>query len=248
MRVDLLTLFPAMCRPALEESILGRARAAGLLQAEVHDLRTFGLGRHRTVDDSPYGGGSGMVMRVDVAAAAIESVRQPESWVLLMDPSGVPFDQEMARRLARCPHLVLLAGHYEGVDGRVREQLVDEAISIGDYVLTGGELAALVVIDAVARLIPGVLGNPESLTTESFEHQLLEAPCYTRPREWESHEVPEILLSGHHAAIDQWRRAQSESLTRRVRPDLWASHLAQDAEAEPEPLAPRAVDSEDGSQ
>lgn len=222
MRFDLLTLHPAMCEGPLSTSILGRAREGALIDARVHDLRQWGLGRHRTCDDTPYGGGSGMVMRVDVVDAGIDAVRGPESRVLLMDPAGQRFTQAHAERLAGERHLILVCGHYEGVDGRVREHLVDEAFSIGDYVLTGGELAALVIVEAVARLLPGVLGNPDSARHESFSSGLLEAPQYTRPREYRGWEVPEVLLSGHHAQIERWRRERALALTRAVRPDLLA--------------------------
>ncbi len=221
MRFDLLTLFPDMCRAYLSSSILGRAQTAGHIQAEAHDLRAHGLGRHRQVDDTPYGGGSGMVIRVDVVAAAVEALRGPDTHVIVTDPSGTPFRQAHARRLAQKDHLLVLCGHYEGIDGRVRDHLVDEAISVGDYVLTGGELPALTLVDAVARLVPGVLGNPDSLAQESFEDGLLEGPCYTRPRAWQGIEVPEVLLSGHHGRIAAWRQAQAEARTASVRPALW---------------------------
>jgi len=204
----------------LSESIIGRSREQGLIEVCLHDIRTHGLGRHRSVDDTPYGGGSGMVMRVDVVEASIEAVRRPDSHVLLMDPAGIPFDQAMARDLANRPHLVLVCGHYEGVDARVSEHLVDQAISIGDFVLTGGELAAMVLVDAVARLLPGVLGNSESLADESFNHGRLEAPCYTRPREHRGWEVPEVLLSGHHGRIAEWREEMALDRTARTRPEL----------------------------
>jgi tRNA (guanine37-N1)-methyltransferase len=223
VRFDILTLFPEICRPALEHSILGRAAEAGVVSFGLHDIRTHGRGRHRVVDDTPYGGGSGMVMRVDVVDEAMQAVRRPESHVILMAPSGRPFQQADARRLAEKSHVVLVCGHYEGIDGRVSEHLVDEILSIGDYVLTGGELAALVICDAVARLVPGVLGNANSLTEESFEDGLLEAPAYTRPYTYRDWPVPDVLRSGHHARIQDWRREQSEALTRRVRPDLWRS-------------------------
>jgi tRNA (guanine37-N1)-methyltransferase len=223
VRFDLLTLHPAMCEGPLSTSIVGRARAAGLLDVRVHDLRQWGLGRHRTCDDTPYGGGFGMVMRVDVVEAGLEAVRTPGARVLLMDPAGERFTQATAARLSRVEQLVLVCGHYEGVDARVREHLVDEALSVGDYVLTGGELPALIVVEAVARLVPGVLGNPGSAVSESFSEGLLEAPQYTRPREWRGHEVPEILLSGHHARIEAWRRERGLELTRAVRPDLLPS-------------------------
>lgn len=222
MRFDLLTLHPAMCEGPLSTSILGRAREAGLIDTRVHDLRQWGVGRHRSCDDTPYGGGSGMVMRVDVVDAGIEAVRTPEARVLLMDPAGARFDQAHAHRLARERHLVFVCGHYEGIDARVREHLVDEVLSVGDYVLTGGELPALLIVDAVARLLPGVLGNPDSLDQESFARGGLEAPQYTRPRVYRGLEVPDVLLSGHHAVIETWRQERSRELTEAVRPDLLA--------------------------
>jgi tRNA (guanine37-N1)-methyltransferase len=222
MRFDILTLFPDMVRGPLGQSILARAVAQDRIDVRVHDLRDWGVGRHRQVDDGPYGGGSGMVMRVDVVDQALQAVREPGARVLLMDPAGTPFNQATAQRLAEYDNLVLLCGHYEGIDGRVREQLVDEAISIGDYVLTGGELPALVVVDAVARLLPGVLGNPDSAVYESFADGLLEAPVYTRPAEWRGWEVPDVLRSGHHGRIAEWRAQKARALTERVRPDLLA--------------------------
>lgn len=220
MRIDLLTLHPAMCEAPLRTSILGRGADAGLLTVGVHDLRQWGVGRHRTCDDTPYGGGSGMVMRVDVVDAGIAALRTPGCRVLLMDPVGQPFRQAHAERLAASPHLIFVCGHYEGIDARVREHLVDEVFSIGDYVLTGGELPAMVIADAVARLVPGVLGNPDSARTESFSAGLLEAPQYTRPREHRGWEVPEVLLSGHHAMVEAWRRDRARELTEANRPDL----------------------------
>jgi tRNA (guanine37-N1)-methyltransferase len=220
VRFDVLTLFPDMVAGPLSHSILGRAREAGHFELGVHDIREHGLGRHRVVDDTPYGGGSGMVMRVDVVDAAIAAVRRPDSRVILFEPSGARFDQAHARRLAQLPHLVLVCGHYEGIDARVREHLVDEVLSIGDFVLTGGEYAAMVVVDAVARLLPGVLGNAESATDESFSSGLLEYPHYTRPRVYRDWEVPEILLSGHHGNVEKWRREQARARTEAVRPDL----------------------------
>lgn len=220
MRIDLLTLHPAMCETPLQTSILGRGVEAGLLDLRVHDLRQWGVGKHRSCDDTPYGGGSGMVMRVDVVDAGLSALRGPDSRVLLMDPVGQRFSQAHAERLATLPHLIFVCGHYEGIDARVREHLVDEVFSIGDYVLTGGELPAMVIADAVARLVPGVLGNPDSARTESFSDGLLEAPQYTRPREHRGWEVPEVLLSGHHAQIDAWRRERALALTAANRPDL----------------------------
>ncbi len=221
MRVDILTLHPEMVRSPLEHSILGRARTAGLLEIGIHDIREHGLGRHRVVDDTPYGGGAGMVMRVDVVHEALKAVRGPESHVVLMSASGLPFTQERARELASRSHLVLICGHYEGIDARL-EGYVDQQIGIGDYVLTGGELAAMVVIDATARLLPGVLGNADSVLDESFSAPMLEYPQYTRPREYDGQEVPPVLLSGHHGAIEAWRREQALARTRARRPDLLA--------------------------
>jgi tRNA (guanine37-N1)-methyltransferase len=222
MRFDVLTLFPAMVEGPLRSSILGRALEAGSFELGVHDIRAHGLGRHHVVDDTPYGGGSGMVMRVDVVDAAIAAVRRPGSHVLLTDPSGERFDQAMARRLSAMPHVVLVCGHYEGVDARVRERLVDGCVSVGDYVLTGGEYAAAIVVDATARLLPGVLGNADSLRDESFGEGggLLEYPQYTRPRAHRGWEVPEVLVSGHHGRVDAWRRAEARTRTRALRPDL----------------------------
>lgn len=220
MRVDVLTLFPGMVEAPLRGSVLGRGLAAGAFELGLHDIRVHGVGRHRVVDDTPYGGGSGMVLRVDVLDAAITAVRRPDSRVVLMDPGGRRFDQAVAQEYAALPHLVLVCGHYEGVDARVREHLVDECVSIGDYVLTGGELAAAVIVDAVARLLPGVLGNETSAHDESFSAGLLEYPHYTRPREYRGWGVPDVLVSGHHGKVDAWRRAEAEARTAASRPDL----------------------------
>lgn len=224
MRFDILTLFPEMCAPALSHSILGRAADKGTVSFGLHSIREHGRGRHRVVDDTPYGGGSGMVMRVDVVDDALSAVRRPDSHVILTAPSGRPFTQTRARALAQLPHVVIVCGHYEGIDGRVAEHLVDEVLSIGDYVLTGGELAALVMCDAVARLVPGVLGNASSLHEESFEDGLLEAEAYTRPFSYRGWDVPEVLRSGHHGRIAAWRADRSKALTKAVRPDLWRAH------------------------
>ncbi|MEZ4235998.1 MAG: tRNA (guanosine(37)-N1)-methyltransferase TrmD [Myxococcota bacterium] len=220
-RYDVLTLHPELVSGPLGGSVIGRAVAAGLLDLRVYDIRNHGLGRHRSVDDTPYGGGAGMVLRVDVVAAAIDAVRTPEARVILMSAAGRRFDQAHARRLAALPHLVFVCGHYEGVDARV-EALVDEELSLGDFVMTGGEIAAVAMIDAAARLVPGVLGNADSPVEESFAQGLLEYPQYTRPRAFQGMEVPEILLSGHHARITAWRRAEAERRTRERRPDLSA--------------------------
>jgi tRNA (guanine37-N1)-methyltransferase len=224
IRIDVLTLFPAMFEPYLGASILGRAREAGWLEVAVHDIRDWAEGRHKQADDAPFGGGQGMVLKPEPVVGAIEAVRdRPETGrgrVVMMTPQGAPFRQEKARRLAALPHLVLVCGRYEGVDERVREGWVDEELSLGDFVLTGGELPALAVIDAVARLTPGVLGNEASHADESFEAGLLEYPQYTRPREFRGRTVPEVLLSGDHGRIARWRAEQALERTRQRRPDL----------------------------
>jgi len=220
VRFDILTLHTELCRSPIEHSILGRAREKGLVEVGLRDIRDHGRGNYRQCDDEPYGGGSGMVLRVDVLDAAIGALRQPDSHVVLLDAAGAPFDQATAQRFAGLPHLVLVCGHYEGVDHRVTEHLVDEVVSVGDAVLTGGELPALMIVDAVARLLPGVLGCAHSKVEESFQDGLLEYPQYTRPREHRGWEVPEVLLSGHHARIEAWRREQALARTRRLRPDL----------------------------
>jgi tRNA (guanine37-N1)-methyltransferase len=207
----------------LDESILKRARDRGTLDLRVHDLRHWTTDRHRSTDDAPYGGGAGMVMRPEPLFAAVESLRaEGPGRVIAMTPQGRLFTHEVARELTHYPHLVLLCGHYEGFDERVRQHLVDDELSIGDYVLTGGELPAMVVIDAVTRLLPGVLGSEESLYEESHSSGLLEYPHYTRPPEFRGWTVPDVLLSGNHAAIAAWRREQSLLRTLRRRPDLLA--------------------------
>ncbi len=220
-----LTLFPEMVRQATAYSVLGRAAEAGLIAVRVYDIREHTHDRHRTADDEPYGGGPGMVMKVEPIARCLRQARAeaaPGTPALLMSASGVLFDQRMARALAEEPGLILVCGHYEGVDERVAEHYVDGEVSIGDYVLSGGEVPALVVIDAVARLIPGVVGNRDSLAEESHEEGLVEYPQYTRPAEFEGHRVPEVLLSGNHEAIRRFRREQALAKTRRNRPDLYA--------------------------
>ncbi len=229
MRVDLLSLFPQMFAPVLGESILGRAQNAGLLTLNCVDIRDFTEDRHRTVDDAPYGGGAGMVMKVDVVVRAIEAVVGDEGGpaegrvIALMSAAGQRFEQATAHRLAGLRHLVLVAGHYEGVDARV-EDYVDALLSIGDYVLTGGELAAMVVVDAVARLLPGVVGNHRSIENESHEQPRLEYPQFTRPLEFAGDEVPAVLRSGNHAHIAAWRQQRSVELTLERRPDLVQQH------------------------
>jgi tRNA (guanine37-N1)-methyltransferase len=221
MRFDILTLFPGICEGPLNESILKRARERGLIEVGLHDIRDFCTDKHRQADDYPFGGGAGMVMKPEPVFSAIEAVRKPESRVVFLTPQGKRFEQADARRLSAEPHLILLCGHYEGLDHRVVEALVDEEISIGDYVLTNGAIAAVVVLDAVARLLPGVLGDADSPVHESFSDGLLEAPQYTRPAEFRGKNVPDILLGGNHAAIARWRKEMAIERTRRNRPDLW---------------------------
>jgi tRNA (guanine37-N1)-methyltransferase len=230
MQIDVITLFPEMFEKPLEASLLGKARTAGTIEVSVHDLRDHGLGRHRSVDDEPYGGGPGMVMRPEPIWAAVEAVRTEGAFVILMSARGTLLDHDVVRRLAAHDRLVLICGRYEGVDERVAAHLADEEISIGDYVLAGGEVPALVVIEAVSRLVPGVLGNVESLALESHSADLLEYPQYTRPPEFQGHVVPDVLLSGDHGAVERWRRDESERLTRQRRPDLWARRRPNDPE------------------
>lgn len=222
MLIDVVTLFPSLFPEPLQTSLLGKAIASGLLRVRVHDLRAHGLGAHRSVDDEPYGGGAGMVMRPEPLFTAVESLRAAEAHVVLLSPRGTRLEQPILQRLAGLTHLVLLCGRYEGVDERVAEHLADEEISIGDYVLGGGELAALVVIEAVSRLVPGVLGNETSLDIESHTGGRLEYPHYTRPQSFRGWTVPEVLLSGDHAAVRRWRQQESERITRKRRPDLLA--------------------------
>ncbi len=224
MRVDVLTLFPAFFEPVLSDSILGRARAAGLLDVRLHNLRDWSRDeKHRKVDDRPYGGGPGMVLKPEPVVEAVEDLlAEGPARVLLMTPAGRRFDQEYARSLAAEKRLLIVCGHYEGFDERIREILRPEEVSIGDFVLTGGEIPAMAVIDAVARLIPGVLGDPESSTQDSFSGGLLDHPHYTRPEVYRGLRVPEVLLSGDHARIARWRREQAERRTAERRPDLLA--------------------------
>jgi tRNA (guanine37-N1)-methyltransferase len=224
MRIDVVTIFPEALEPFLRASLLGKAVERGLLTTTVHNLRNYTSDPHRKVDDEPYGGGPGMVMTAQPFFDAVEALapdRTPDvPRVVLLSPQGRRLDQAYARDLASLEWIVLLCGRYEGVDERVAEHLADEELSIGDYVLAGGEVAALVVIDAVARLVPGVVGDPESVARDSFEDGLLDHPHYTRPAVFEGHEVPEVLLSGDHAAIERWRREEAANRTRSRRPDL----------------------------
>ena len=220
MRIDIVTLFPAMLEPVLGESMLGRARRRGVVDIRVVNLRDYASGKHRITDDYQFGGGGGMVLKPEPLFAAVEDVRTAGARVVLMDPRGRTFTQAVARELARLEHVILLAGRYEGVDERVSEQLADDVISIGDYVLTGGELPALVIVDAVTRLQPGALGAEGAAERESFASGLLEPPQYTRPEQFRGERVPAVLLSGDHARIARWRRTQALWRTWRSRPDL----------------------------
>lgn len=222
-RFDILTLFPEMFESPLNASLLKKARERGLIDIRITDIRDFALNKHRTADDYPYGGGSGMVMKIEPIAGALESLEPLEgALVCLMTPQGEVFNQKIARELAGESRIVLICGHYEGVDERVRERLVQREISLGDFVLTGGELPAMIVVDAVSRLVNGVLGNEQSAEGDSFssDHGLLEYPQYTRPAEFRGWAVPEVLLSGHHAEIEAWRRKEALKRTCLRRPDL----------------------------
>ncbi|OGM15502.1 tRNA (guanosine(37)-N1)-methyltransferase TrmD [Candidatus Woesebacteria bacterium RBG_19FT_COMBO_42_9] len=232
MQIDILTLFPKMFSGPFDESIIRRAQDKGLVDIKIHDLREYGEGERRSVDDRPYGGGVGMILRVDIIDKALSALvtnhKSPNTKVVLLDATGKKFTQKVAKDLSRIKHLILIAGHYEGVDTRVHEHLVDEIISIGDYVLTGGEIPAMVVTDAVVRLLHGVLEKPEATTSESFSpitnHQspvtTLEFPQYTRPEVYRGWKVPKVLLSGNHKEIEKWRKSESLKKTKKVRPDL----------------------------
>src|SRR5436305_9855135 len=230
MRIDIVTLFPSMVEPALGASMLGRARARGLVDIRVVNLRDYAAGKHRVTDDYQFGGGGGMVLKPEPLAAAVEALRGERTRVILMDPRGRTFTQAVAGELAKEGHVILLAGRYEGVDERVGEMIADERLSIGDYVLTGGELPALVVTDAVTRLLPGVLGGEGAAERESFTAGLLEPPQYTRPEEFRGARVPEVRLSGDHARVARWRREQALWLTWRRRPELLAEASLTDDE------------------
>lgn len=237
MKIDILTLFPEICRAPLSESIMKRAQDNQIVDLRIHNLRDWTSDKHHVVDDAPFGGGQGMVMKPEPVFAAVEELRGaiqktpnaqhptpnvqfPRSKVILMSPAGHRFDQRMARQLSHESHLIILCGHYEGIDHRVVEHLVDSEISIGDYVLTNGAIAAVVLVDAVVRLLPGVLGHEQSAADDSFSSELLEAPQYTRPAEFRAWKVPEILLSGNHAEIAAWRKEQAQKRTQENRPDL----------------------------
>jgi tRNA (guanine37-N1)-methyltransferase len=220
MKIDVLTLFPAMFAGPLDESIIKRARDAGLLELTIHQLRDYTHDRHKTVDDRPFGGGPGMLLKPEPIFEAVEKIAREKTRVILMSPSGRPFSQAIARELAGLDDLLFVTGHYEGFDERIREQLADDELSIGDYVLTNGALPVMVVVDAVTRLLPGVLGDDESSSDESFSGAQLEYPHYTRPAEFRGLKVPDVLLSGNHAEIAKWRAEQSKLRTKERRPDL----------------------------
>ena len=220
MRVDILTLFPDICRAPLSESMMKRAQESRALELRIHNLRDWTTDKHRMADDSPFGGGQGMVMKPEPVFAAVESLRDDASTVVLMTPQGRTFNQSLAFEFSRREHLIVICGHYEGIDHRVTEHLVEAEISIGDYVLTNGAIAAVVLVDAVARLLPGVLGHEGSAANDSFSEGLLEGPQYTRPAEFRGWRVPEVLLSGNHAQIAAWRKEQALERTRKNRPDL----------------------------
>lgn len=236
MKISIITLFPEMFTPILNTSILGRAQKKGLVTFELINLRDFGEGIHKVVDDRPYGGGAGMVLKADVLAKAVKlaisrsplAIRSKKQTVILMSASGTPYKQKMAQELSKLDHLVIICGHYEGVDQRFIDQYADEEISIGDYVLTGGEIPAMVIADSIVRLLPGVLEKPEATQNESFSmnyelltnNLLLEHPQYTRPEEFDGKKVPKVLLCGNHAEIAKWRNLKSLEKTRKVRPDL----------------------------
>ena len=236
LRIDVVTLFPELFDAPLRTSVIGRAVERGILGVAIHDLREHGIGRHRVVDDAPYGGGAGMVMRPEPLFAAVEPLRAPGTVVILLDPAGAPLDDPLARELATAGRLVLVCGRYEGIDERARV-LFDREVSIGDYVLTGGELPALVLIDAVGRIVPGVI-EAESHEDDSFASGLLEGPHYTRPERFRDMSVPPVLLSGHHGEVERWRRREALRRTQLRRPDLLATaHLSPEDRSELERMA-----------
>lgn len=224
MDFTLLSLFPEVFHGPLNASMLKKAQERGLIAVETVDLRNFGEGKHRQVDDRPYGGGPGMVLMAPPLCEAINRVRRPESYVIYLSPQGVRLDARKCQELAKRVHLILLCGHYEGIDERVIELEVDEEISIGDYVLTNGALAAMVVVDGVARFVPGVLGHPEAAARDSFQEGVFDCPHYTRPEEFRGKRVPPVLLGGNHAEIERWRRERAMEKTQLNRPDLYAAY------------------------
>jgi tRNA (guanine37-N1)-methyltransferase len=223
MRIDILTLFPEICRAPLGESMMKRAQESGALELRIHNLRDWATDKHRVVDDAPFGGGQGMLMKPEPIFAAVDELRTEASTVVIMTPQGRRFAQPIAQELAAHEHLIIICGHYEGIDHRVSEQLATMELSIGDYVLTNGAIAAVVVVDAVVRLLPGVLGDEQSAADDSFSTNLLEAPQYTRPAEFRGLKVPDVLLSGDHGAIAAWRKREAVRRTQQNRPDLLSS-------------------------
>jgi tRNA (guanine-N1)-methyltransferase len=233
MRIDIVTLFPEICRAPLSESIMKRAQENRIVELRIHNLRDWTTDKHHVVDDAPFGGGQGMVMKPEPIFSAVEDLKRRtsnekeskvenrKSKVVLMSPTGRQFDQEMARQLSQEPQLIIISGHYEGVDHRVIEHLIDLEISIGDYVLTNGSIAAVVLVDSIVRLLPGTLGHEQSAGDDSFSNGLLEAPQYTRPADFRGWKIPEVLLSGNHAEIAKWRKEQAIKRTRENRPDLF---------------------------
>ena len=226
MLIDIITIFPEVCKPYLDSSILGIAQEKGKLEIHLHNLRDYTLDKHRKVDDRPFGGGPGMILTPEPVFRAVEAIKQTADGrrqtakVILLTPQGKTLNQKLAEKLSKRKHLILICGRYEGVDERVRESLVDEEISIGDYILSGGELAALVLTDSLARLLPGVLGHKDSNVRESFSNNLLEYPQYTRPADFRGLRVPQVLLSGDHKKIEEWRKHQAVKITKKKRPDL----------------------------
>ena len=224
MKIDIVTLFPELCRAPLSESIIKRAQESRIIDLHIHNLRDWTTDKHHVVDDAPFGGGQGMVMKPEPIFAAVEDLKSKiedrKSKIVLMSPAGRRFDQQMAKQLSQESHLIIISGHYEGVDHRVIEHLIDLEISIGDYVLTNGGIAAVVLVDSIVRLLPGTLGHEQSANDDSFSNDLLEAPQYTRPANFRGWKVPEVLLSGNHAEIAKWRREQAIKRTSENRPDL----------------------------
>ena len=222
LTIDIVTLFPGFFESPLEESLLEKAQAKKLVKIRAHDLREWTQDRHKTADDKPFGGGAGMVLKPEPIFECVESLVK-KAWVVLLDPQGEPMSQKIAGKLAKKKHLILIAGHYEGVDQRVKDHLVDQEISVGDFITMGGEAPALCLIEAVTRLVPGVLGNAASVENESFQTGMLEHPHYTRPREYRGWKVPDVLSSGDHKEVDLWRHNEAERVTRQKRPDLLQS-------------------------
>ena len=220
MKIDILTIFPEMFKGPFDQSIIKKAQKKKLVEIKIHDLRDWTNDTHRTVDSKPFGGGPGMVMKIEVIDKALKDLKTEKSKVILLTPQGKQFKQKKAEELSKEKHIILICGHYEGFDERIREHLVDEEVSIGDYVLTGGEIPAMVVVDSMVRLLPGVLGNKDSTRDESFSENLLEYPQYTRPADYNGMKVPDVLVGGNHAEIEKWRKEQSAKRTKERRVDL----------------------------